>query len=393
MESKKKNKIAIIGAGPAGCMCAYYAQNNCEITIFEAKEPLKTLLYTGGGRCNFAYAEFDFKELAKHYPRGEKFLISVFSQFNAQNSIDFMEELGIKTYSQEDRRMFPKSNSAKEIRDKFLLALNKCKIKKEKITEIKKIDNHFILNKKYEFDKVVISTGGHAGYELAKSLGHTIIAPKPALLGLITKEKYKNLQGVTLHNVKAQIKLDGAELPKTKHILQDDLLFTHKGISGPLAYIVSSLCARCDYNKNNPIIMTLDFLEKDTDFQEILNSNSKKYVKNMLTAFIPKSFAEYILEKCKLEEDILCHQIDAKTRKKLVEYLTNFKITITGHVKEGEVVTSGGVDLKEINSKTMESKFVKNLYFCGEIIDVDGFCGGFNLQNCWSTGYVAGNSI
>lgn len=386
-------RVAIIGAGPAGCMCAYQAQKNCSVTLFETKEPLKTLLYTGGGRCNFAYAEFDFKELAKHYPRGEKFLLSVFSKFGANDSIEFMESVGVKTYTQEDRRMFPKTNSAKDVREHILDAISDCKIVNKPVKSIKYTNKRFIVNNEYEFDEVVIAVGGHAGFSLAKSFGHNIIEPKPSLLGLVTKENYKTLQGVSLHNVKATIKVEGVKLPKTKHVLQDDLLFTHKGISGPLAYMISSLCARVDYNKDNPIVITLNFLDEDVDLQGILNDNPKKYIKNIVSAFVPKSVAEYILAKCEIDEDILCHQVNAKLRNKILSYLTKFEITITGHVKEGEVVTSGGVDLKEINSKTMESKLVKGLYFCGEVIDVDGFCGGFNLQNCWSTGYIAGISV
>src|SRR5574344_892597 len=284
---KHKTNIAIVGAGPAGCMCAYEAQKKFQVTIFEANEPLKSLLYTGGGRCNFAYAEFNFKELAKYYPRGEKFLLSVFSKFDANDSISFMENIGLKVYSQDDRRMFPKSNSAKDVREHILDSIIDCEIKKEMVKSIKFQNNSFLINNKYKFDNVVIAIGGHAGFSLAKSLGHNIIEPKPSLLGLITKDNYTNLQGVTIHDIKAKIKLDGVNLPKIKTNLQGDLLFTHNGISGPLAYMISSICARYDYNSTNPIIVKLKLLDDDVNFQQILNNNRKKQKKNIVSAFVP----------------------------------------------------------------------------------------------------------
>ena len=247
--------------------------------------------------------------------------------------------------------------------------------------EVKTQDNN------YHFDKVVIAVGGHAGFELAKSLGHKIITPKPALTGLIALENFKSIQGLSLQNINAEITFDGKKFsPQT-----GDIIFTHEGISGPLAYKISSIFARENYNKTNHLILGLKLLAEDINFQELLNTNSQKDIKNLIAEFTPKSLAEYITRACQCA-NLKCHQINGEKRNQIVSMLTNFEITITGHAKEGEVVTSGGVDLNEIDAKTMQSKLIKNLYFCGEVIDVDGFCGGFNLQNCWSTGYIAGNT-
>lgn len=386
------SKVAIIGAGPAGCICAYFAQENSEVTIFEAKKPLHTILYTGGGRCNLAHAEYDFKELAKFYPRGGKFLYSIFSKFCTGETIDFFEKIGIETYTQDDMRIFPASNSAEDVRKKMLDSIRHCGVKREKVLKIKKEGNNFLLtteNDAYFFDKVVIAIGGHAGFSLAESLGHTIIEPKPALVGLITEKSVAAISGVSLKNILAEVSFENKKIAQ----LQDDILFTHKGISGPLAYKISSVCARLNYTKENPLKIKLNFVQQELDLQNLLNTNPKKDIKNLISDFVPKSLAEFILSLNKISLDTKCCDINGKTRDLIVKSLIEFEINVVAHSKEGEVVTSGGVSLDEINPKTMESKIVKGLYFCGEVIDVDGFCGGFNLQNCWSTGFVAGSGL
>ena len=345
-----KSKVAIVGGGPAGCICAYFLQNDFDVTVYDKKSPLLTLLPTGGGRCNIAHAEYDFIELVKNYPRGEKFLYSVFSKFGTADTVEFFENIGVKTYIQDDMRIFPISNSAKDVRGKFLKALNKVKFIKKEIFDIP------------DADFVVIATGGHASYGLIKSLGHTIIEPKPALTGLITEEDFSSLSGVSIN----------------------DVLFTHKGISGPAVYKISSLKARDKF----PYKLSFNFVG-DIDLQTALNENPYKSIKNLLSDYVPKSFAEFILDN----PDEKCHRINGKTRDKILNRLQNFPVTIVGTVPDGEIVTSGGVDLKEINPKTMKSKIAHNVYFCGEVMDIDGFCGGFNLQNCWSTGYLAAQGI
>lgn len=439
MTSKEKS-VAIIGAGPAGCICAYFASENNEVVLFDSKTPLHTLLYTGGGRCNLAYAEYDFKELAKFYPRGEKFLYSAFSQFSTADTIEFFKNIDVETYTQEDLRIFPTSNSAKEVKEKMIKNLQNCTFKREKVLEIKpsftchaelfSASNQLAITGKipkqvrddenanasckfsiqtdqnsYKFDKVVIATGGHAGFELAQNLGHKIVEPKPALTGLITTENFKAIQGVSLKNIKAEVFYQPAPLPnphpsrgegvarKSKAYIQDDILFTHEGISGPLAYKISSICARLDYSKANPLLIKLNFLQEEIDLQELLNSNPKKDIKNLIAELVPKSLAEYILNLNKIKLDMKCCEINGKSRDLILKSLYEFEINVISPAKEGEVVTSGGVCLDEINPKTMQSKLVEGLYFCGEVIDVDGFCGGFNLQNCWSTGFISGNSL
>lgn len=390
----KRSSIAIIGAGPAGCACAYFASianPKSSITLFDFANPLHTLLYTGGGRCNLAYAEYDFKELAKFYPRGEKFLYSVFSQFSTADTLGFFNSIGVETYMQDDLRIFPVSNSAKSVREKILNQLNKCNFKREKVLEINKNDMFSVVTDKcsYNFDKVVLSIGGHAGFELAKQMGHQIIEPKPALTGLICLENFKSLQGLTIKNVTAQVFFENKKVVT----LCDDILFTHTGISGPLAYKVSSICARLDYKKQNPLVLKFDLLNEEINLQDLLNSNPQKDIKNLVSELVPKSMSEYILKRLSIESTIKCHEVNAKMRDDILNILKGFEINIISPAKDGEIVMSGGVCLNEINSKNMQSKLLDGLYFCGEVIDVDGLCGGFNLQNCWSTAYVAGNSL
>ena len=388
----KKPSVALIGAGPAGCICAYYAQQNFEVTLFDFAKPLHTLLCTGGGRCNLAYAEYDFKELAKFYPRGEKFLYSVFSKFATADTLEFFEKIGVETYMQEDYRFFPTSNSAIEVREKILDSIRLCKIKKEKVSSIYKQAGGFSITTdkaSYSFDKVVIAVGGHAGFMLAEDLGHKIIEPRPALVGLVTKENFKPIQGISLKNITAEVFFDNKKVAQ----IREDLLFTHVGITGPLAYKISSICARIDYNAKNPLNIKLDFAGEELNLQNLLNENSKKDIKNLVSDFVPKSLANYLLASNNINLEEKCCNINAKMRDSILKALNGFEINVTSPTKEGEVVTSGGVCLDEINPKTMESRLIDGLYFCGEVIDVDGFCGGFNLQNCWSTGAIAGAGL
>lgn len=384
-ESTSNKSVAIIGAGPAGCVCAKFLKNNgfCSI-IFDKGKYLRTILPTGGGRCNLAHAEFDFKNLTKNYPRGEKFLYSVFSKFGTEDAIQFFKQLGIETYTQEDNRIFPKSNSSRDVQEKLLKALKGCKFVSEKVLSIEKLDNCYkiITNKSsYAFDVVIVSTGGHGNWDIFNKMDLNIIPPTQALVGLVTKENFSAISGVSIKNVKTY----GKEFKNSDN---GDIIFTHKGISGPLIYKISSIFAR----KEMPYKLVFQ-LVKDLDLQAELNKNPHKEIKNLLGQFVPKSFAEFVLENLDIEKDTPCHKITGKLRDKIYKKLTTFEVTIISKVPDGEVVTCGGIDLKEINSKTMESKKYPNLYFCGEVLDIDGFCGGFNLQNCWSTAFVVAQSV
>ena len=388
-ESKTHTKtganIAIIGAGASGCICAYLLQKEgIDVTLFDKGMPLRTLLPTGGGRCNLAHAEYDFKDLAKNYPRGEKFLYSVFSKFSTYDTLALFDELGVETYTQEDERIFPTSNSAKDVREKILNNLKNVQIQKEEVIKIEKIDSGFKIlstpnyskNKKmceYLFSHVIIAIGGHSNFDFLKNFEIKIIPPKPSLVGLNTKEKSKEISGIVVKNA-------------NYNGLTDDLLFTHFGISGPLAYKISSIKAR----DNFPYKLNFDLHPQEINLQELLNTNPHKDVKNILSKFIPHGLIKYLIGDI---ADIKAHKIDGKTRDFILSKLHNLELTVIGTNKGEETVTAGGIDLSEINPKTMELKKYQNIYCIGEALNIDGFCGGYNLQNAWSTAFVAKEGI
>ena len=398
--SNKSRKIAIIGSGASGCICAYFLlKAGLEVTLFDFSAPLRTLLPTGGGRCNLAHAEYDFKELAKNYPRGEKFLYSVFSKFSTCDTISLFEELDIPTYIQENGRIFPESNSAKKVREKILEKIKKAEFVKEKVTGIEVIEGGYKITtenpspasvtvnsvphpnlphkgkecSRWWFPQVVIAIGGKSSFNILKNLNINIIEPKPSLVGLNCDIKIPS--GIVLKNV-----LSG------DMNIKDDLLFTHFGISGPLAYTISSIKARKDF----PYRLTFDLYPENFDLQKLLNTYPRKDLKNILTQIFPANFAKAFLGEF---ADIKACKIDGKTRDYILDKIHNFEVTITGTNKGEETVTAGGVDLDEINPKTMEAKNYPNLYFIGEVLNIDGFCGGFNLQNAWSTAFVAAEGI
>lgn len=372
-------RIAIIGGGPAGCMCAkILADEGYDVTIFDKDKPLRTLLPTGGGKCNLAHAEYDFKELTKNYPRGEKFLYSIFSKFSTTDTIEFFKSIGVETYTREDNRIFPSSNSSADVRNKLLKSFRAEHIQ-ENVSDVEKISNGYKIktNKSsYLFDTVVIATGGMTKNNILGGLDINIAEPTQSLVGLMTEKNFKELAGVSIKNVRCKN-------------YTGDMLFTHKGISGPLIYTISSVMAREKF----PYSLKFNLCENLKDPQNLLNSNSHKEIKNLIGHYLPKSFSVWLLKDLQISPDLECHKINREMRERIFNSLNEFEIKVTGKIPDSEVVTCGGIDLNEINPKTLESKKYKNLFFCGEVLDIDGMCGGFNLQNCWSTGFVAAQGI
>ena len=314
--------------------------------------------------------------------------------------MEFFEKIGVKKYIQEDMRIFPQTNSSAQVRKALISVLNSSsniKIVKNEIKNIKKTNEKFIIdtpNGAKFYDAVVVATGGKGcGHKIASELGHSVSELKPALTGLKISENFlTKLSGLSLKNVIATVpteKISGVE---------GDLLFTHSGISGPLAFKISSLCAYSDYGKKFPLEVIFNISgENFEEFEKILaqkfNEEAKKDISNVLCVFAPKRFCDLVLERESIDLGKKSGQISKLERQKLSKVFTGLTLHITSPLKGGEIVTAGGVSLKEINSHTMESKIVKNLYFCGEIMDIDGLCGGFNLQNCWSTGFSAGMAL
>lgn len=347
-------KIAIVGGGPSGVFSAIkileFADKigkKPEITIFDNKNILHTILPTGNGRCNLCYMEFDNIELAKNFPRGEKFLYSVFSRYGTSDTIADFENLGVETYIQDDLRIFPKENSSAFVKQKMLEAIyNKVKFERKEIKE-----------KLNGFDAVIIATGLKTYPKLAEIYGHKIEEIKPALCGLKIKEKkFLTLKGVSFNKV----------------------IFTDVGVSGPYIFKLSSINAykKYPYEIKIPLISPESLKEK-------LIENPKKQFKTIVSAFIPNSLANILIKT-----DKKC----ANVSKKEIEELEFLTLTVTSPDNKGEIVHSGGVNLDEID-KNFKSKIAKNLWIIGEVLNIDGFTGGFNLQNCWSDAAICAQDV
>ena len=376
MVQEYKN-AGIAGAGASGCTCAYFLlKAGIDVTLFDFGTPLRTLLPTGGGRCNLGHADYEIKELAKNYPRGEKFLYSVFSKFSTYDTLSLFEDLGINTYIQDDGRIFPSSNSSKDVREKIINKLKNlgANFVQEKVISVNVHEGGYKLttNKaEYLFTDVVISTGGKTKIE---GINHKVIPFTPSLVGLNSNTN-KDLSGVVVKNVFSNdLKLSG------------DILFTHFGISGPLIYKISSVKTKDKY----PYTLSFDLCQDLDNLQELLNSNPHKELKNIISKYMPEKLAVSILGEYSIQKG---HTVNGKMRDEILSKIHNYTVEVTGTNKGEETVTAGGYDLGEINSKTMESKIYPNLYFTGEVLNIDGFCGGYNLQNAWSTAFVASEGI
>jgi predicted Rossmann fold flavoprotein len=403
-------QIAVIGGGAAGFMAAISAAenspDNISIDIYEKNIPLKTILYTGNGRCNLSNEIYDYKELAANFPRGEKFLYSAFSKFGVAETLEWLNKHGLKTYTQEDNRIFPQSDKAADVRNLFLSEAKKHNINIYAGVPVKTLEKNnekFLINKERQYDKVILATGGSkdgtlGGCIFAKNFGHTIKELKPSLTALRTSEKFVNeLAGVSIKSAEITSMFENKQITK----FRGDFVFTHKGISGPVVFKTSAYCCYLNYSIKTPLILKINFLAEksaenlERDILEELKNNSQKNIGNILKNHcnnIPKSLLTTLFKHNEIDSEKKASQITKEDRKKIISMLVSTNLTVISPEPDGEIVTAGGVDLKKINPKTMESKLVSGLYFCGEVMDIDGLTGGFNLQSCWSTGFIAGNN-
>ena len=402
-------KVIVIGGGPAGMLAAISAsmQGN-DVTILEKMNSLgKKLCITGKGRCNIT-SSLPIEEFIKNTPGNGKFLYSAFQNFNNQDIINLLKEEGLKTKEERGNRVFPVTDRASDVLDALIKKLKKQGVK---IITNCKVDDILIeedrvigvkaQNKIYEADKIILATGGKSypttgstgdGYKFAKKLGHTIIEPKPSLVALETRgqsiEICQKLQGLTLKNVGIKFVKDN------KAIYEDfgEMLFTHFGVSGPTILSGSAHLVRTNIENVKLIIDLKPALSEEKLEERILRdfeSEKNKDFKNSLAQLLPKKLIPVVVEMMNIDKKV--NEVTKVERKKLVEILKKFMIEISGfRPVEEAIITAGGVSIKEINPKTMESKLVKGLYFAGEIIDVDSYTGGFNLQIAYSTGYTAG---
>ena len=415
-------RVIIVGGGPAGMLAAMSAaKNNEEVILLEKNSSLgKKLLITGKGRCNIT-SSLDINDFIKNVPGNGRFLYSAFQNFTNKDIINMIEKNGIKTKEERGNRVFPVTDRAEDVLKCLIKELKKYKnIEIKTSTKVNKIivkDNQIkgirtSDNKELLADKVIIATGGKSypltgssgdGYEMAERVGHKIENIRGSLVPLTgDKNLCQSMQGLSLRNVNIKIK----DIEKNKSIYEDfgELLFTHFGVSGPTILSGSAHLLRyknidnlLKQNKIKLIIdlkpaLTIEELDKRIirDFNEVIN----KEFKNSLDKLLPKKMIDVIIKLSNIFPDKKVNSITKEERLNLAKILKNFEININGfRPVEEAIVTAGGISTKEINPKTMESKIIKGLYFAGEIIDVDAYTGGFNLQIAYSTGYTAGLNL
>lgn len=404
------SKVIVIGAGPAGIMAAIEASKYHDVTLVDGNEKIgKKLFITGKGRCNVTNAK-DISEFFDYIPGNPHFLYSALYTFTNEDTMNFFKNHGIKLKVERGDRVFPQSDKSSDILKGLSSALNETNIKiklNSKITDIKfkdrKITSLVVNNKEImKADYFIMATGGGSypltgsrgeGQNFAKKLGHNIIPLEPALVPMIVKdEKTKELQGLSLRNIEINIKENNK-----KSIYKDfgEITFTAFGVSGPLILKGSRFIEKDKkYTAHVDLKPALNIGELDKrihkDFMKFLNSKFKDSLNDLL----PQKIIPMIIDMSKIPKDKMVNEITKEERRNLVNVLKDFSFEIEGlrPLAEG-IVTRGGVDIKEIDPSTMKSKIIDNLSFCGEIMDVDAFTGGYNVQIAFSTGFVAGNNI
>ncbi|MGI6192052.1 MAG: NAD(P)/FAD-dependent oxidoreductase [Christensenellales bacterium] len=402
-------KTIVVGGGPAGILAAATAaQRGHEVTLIEQNEKLGKKLYiTGKGRCNLTNIA-DAEEVFRNIPRNPKFLYSALNAFNSADVIALVESLGVPVKRERGGRVFPVSDKSSDVIFAFARHLKACGVNTMFNTEVLSLDvkDGKITGVRTDrgpmkCDALVIATGGVSypstgskgdGYEFARSVGHTVIPPQPALIPMMTKEAWpKSLAGLTLKNVRLTA-FSG------KKIAFDDLgemLFTHFGVSGPLVLSASSMV-----KQDEDVTLVIDLKpgltpnQLDARLLRDFAAYANKTAKNGMVDLLPNRLIPVVLKAAGVDEEKTVHSITREERAAIGTTLKALKLHVSGYRPITEaIVTRGGVSVKEINPSTMESKLVKGLYFAGEVMDVDALTGGFNLQIAFSTGHLSGMSI
>lgn len=406
------SKIVVIGGGAAGLLCgAKSAEKGNDVTIIEKmNRPARKLMITGKGRCNVTNASFELDDLISNVPTNPRFLYSAFSNFMPYDTMALFEQLGVPLKIERGNRVFPISDKAVDIVDALVNFANDSGAKiihgsaKAFELEENKIKSVVLEDKtKIECDKVCLCTGGKSypltgstgdGYILAQSVGHTVTTLKPSLVPLVCSNNFvSKLQGLSLKNIEVTL------YENDKDIYRDfgEMIFTHYGVSGPVILSASShikSMGKKQYKIKIDLKPALDFHTLDKricrDFEEFAN---KDFV-NSLSKLLPNKLIPVIVSLSGIPASEKVNQITREQRLKLVELIKNFYVTVSDFRPIDEaIVTSGGVNVKEINPKTMQSKIIDNLYFAGEIIDVDAYTGGFNLQIAFSTAVLCADNM
>lgn len=407
----KKSDIIVIGGGPAGLLAAATAAGHgASVLLLERMDrPGRKLRICGKGRGNIGNTA-PLDEFLSHFGKNFRFLRPAFGHFFTQNTIDLFEGLNVPTKVERGGRVFPESDSAQDLvdalirnaRTKGATIQTGCRIR-----EVVHSDRGFevrVGQQTFLSAKLILATGGASypatgstgdGYELAKSLGHSLVRIAPALVPLVTAgDAAQRLQGLSLKNVRAELRVDGKKAGEE----MGEMLFTHFGLSGPIILTLSKAAVQgVDDRKKVEIVIdlkpALDVNKLDARLLRDLNEHGKMHVDNLLRGLMPPKLIPVCLEQTGLSEDKVAHQISATERKRLRTWLKEFRFSVSGYRPlRDAIVTAGGVPLPEVNPKTMESRVCSGLYLAGEVLDMDADTGGFNLQAAFSTGYLAGLS-
>ena len=385
--------------------CIRHDGRGSDVVIFEHMQNLgKKLAITGKGRCNVTNA-CTTQEFMENVTKNPRFLYSAINSFDSYQTMDLFEELGVKLKTERGNRVFPVSDKAKDIVDALRKYCNGCKVIFEKVKSITKTNEKFVINNNtdYSFDSVVIATGGRSypltgsdgsGYKLCAKLGHQVTEIVPSLIPISSPSEYcKRMQGLSLKNVSISIK------DTNNNVVYSDfgeMMFTHFGVTGPVILSASAHIRKYDISTLTLSIDLKPALDEKTLDNRLLSDfkeNSNKDFINSLGALLPSKMIDVFVEYTGIEGRKKVNAITKEERQRILNSLKTFSIPLQGYRPiEEAIITSGGVDTKQINPKTMESKIVSGLYFAGEIIDVDAYTGGFNLQIAFSTGYLAGKN-
>lgn len=404
-------EIIVIGGGAAGMMAAIQAaEEGASVTLLERNEKVGRKIYiTGKGRCNVTN-DCTAPECLKNYPNGAKFLSSSMYRFPPAKTMEFFEGLGVELKTERGNRVFPVSDQSTDIIDALLRELRRRRVyllnqkAADIVTDGEKVTGVRLTNGRVlPADAVIVATGGVSypatgstgdGYRWAEKLGHTIVKPKASLIPLTVEgEECRKMMGLSLRNIRLKIKNQ-----KKKVVFEEfgELLFTHFGMSGPLILSASAHLKSFDTERYSAIIDLKPALEEKQLDERILRDfgeNPNRDVQNVMGGLLPRLMIPVVLERTGISPETKVHDVTKAQRRRLVEELKGFRLVINGtRPVEEAIITSGGVKLNEVNPTTMESKKLPGLYFAGEVLDVDGYTGGFNLQAAWCTGYAAGKA-
>ncbi len=404
----------VIGGGPAGMMAAGRAgERGGKVLLIEKNSTLgKKLLITGGGRCNVTNAEGDVRKLLAKFKDSEQFLFSSFSQFAVEDTLNFFHSRGMETKVEAEQRVFPTSNKAESVWNVLVEYIKKNNVTVLSGTPV----NSLILkdgvikgvtlknNKIVHAHSVVLASGGIShpetgstgeGFKWLESIGHKIIKPSLALVPIATKDEWvKRVSGLSLPNAKIKLFQNGVKQEESV----GKILFTHVGLSGPailnLSSSVSELLKYGEVVISLDILPTYDYSTLNDKLQEIFKLEDKKKFKNCLSHLVPTSLAPVIVSLSQIDPDKQCNAVTRDERLSLVKFLKHLDLEVSHLLGEDKAITtSGGIDLKEVDFKTMRSRLFENLYVVGDVLNIDRPSGGYSLQLCWTTGFVAGNSI